>query len=194
MIKKAILLTAAVMALLAVPAAASAAEWTMGGAPIGGTSEIKFTGTVQFTAGGNGGIHCTTAHVTLSADPGNMGNITEFTGTGCTTFGLLKTVFGCEVENGGMPIAQNLPWTATASARGKATITGIHILNEMNAACALGNIEVEDGLEPVVATANNAAAIESVTLSGEVETNVGPSTVSGSLAVEAPNVGTYGIE
>jgi hypothetical protein len=194
MIKKTILLTAAVMALLAVPGAASAAEWTMGGKAITGTSEIKLLGTVQFTAGLNGGVHCTTAHVTLSADPGNTAHVTEFTETGCTMFGALKTVFECEVGNGGMPIAFNLPWTATAIARGKLVVTGIHILYPTNESCLLGDIEVSDGTNPLVATANNAAAMESVTLSGEVETSIGPATVSGALAVEAPNGGTYGIE
>jgi hypothetical protein len=195
MIKKAILLTATTMALLAVPAVASAAEWTMGGKAITATSEIKLTGTMAFVASSYGGIDCPTAHVTLSADPGNMDQVNEFTGTGCETFGLLNTLFGCHVENEGMPTAARLPWTVTTIARGIARITGIEYINDMNAGCALGEeIVVADGTNPLEITANNAGAISSVSLSGELETNVGPSSPTGTLVVESPDIGTYGIE
>jgi hypothetical protein len=195
MFKKTLLFAAVVMALFALPAVASAAEWTMGGNPITETSVITLHGTVEFNSGENGGIHCNNSDVTVSAHafPNNeLGSVTAFTGTECTTYGPLDEVFGCHVE-GEMPTAENLPWAADAIAPGEAEISGIDIVNHMNSGCAVGEeIVVEDGAIPVVATANNNNAISSVTLSGEVDTNVGPSTVSGTLSVSP--AGTYGIE
>lgn len=191
MLKKALLLAAVVSALLAVPAMASAAEWTEGGAPITATKTVKFTGPVSFESGEAGGISCTTAHVELILHPGDVGTVKKFEPTGCTTHGPLKEVFGCEVESVTSTATEATPWGATATLSG-VPITGIGITNHMNAACLLGpEIVVESATEPVVATPDSNSAIHSVTLSGEVETNVGPSVAGGTLAAEPS--GVYGI-
>jgi hypothetical protein len=197
MLKKLSLLALAVGALVAfaIPATASASgTWTDKGVNVAVHTTVKATGTIQFVSkSGAGGIHCKTAHaeITIQKD-GKTTTITKFECTEPTTFGSLKEVFGCSVEK----IHTTMPWAATPTGSPANTIdiTGIHINNTMNAPCLVGtSITVTNkGTTAVTATPNNIGAISSVAMGGEVETSVGPSVVSGTLAVEP--AATYGIK
>jgi hypothetical protein len=193
MLKKLSLLALAVGALVAfaIPATASASgTWTHSGVALKEHTTIKSTGTIQFTSkSGAGGIHCANAHVTTTISNKGVATITTFDCTGPITFGSLKEVFGCSVE----VLHTSLPFIATATSTA-IDITGIHINNTMNAGCLVGtSITVTNkGTTAVTATPNNTGAISSLTMGGEVETSVGPSVVSGTLAVEP--AATYGIK
>ena len=184
MLKKMMLLAVMAVAAVAfaVPAVASATEWTHEGKGLEENASVTFTGTAQFNTG-TAGIHCTTVHVKATLEPGSTGKITSFEGTHCTGIGGLAGATATTTPTG-------LPWTIHANANGSITITGVHIDNAITpsppfppGATIFGN---------VTATPNNSSAISSVELSGTVETSVGPAQVSGTL--EASPAGTYGIE
>jgi hypothetical protein len=189
MLKKTMVLTVVISALLALPAVSSAAEWQMEGSPLTGTTTYELTGTGQLIVPELGSFHCTTLHTKISMDPGNMGKDTEYKCTEPTGPIVLEEVFGCKVES---VEAQDLPWNVTASASKTIIIEGIHIRYNMNAGCLVGpEIIAEDGASPVTLTPDNPSAIHSVTWGGELETNVGPAEAAGTSS--ATPAGTYGI-
>lgn len=81
-----------------------------------------------------------------------------------------------------------------AVARGEVEITGVTVVYDLNAGCALGEESyVEDpSSEPTIATVDNVEAMSSASVVGEFETGAGPAVTILTLAVEP--AGTYGIE
>ena len=158
--KKVLMLAVAAMAF-AIPATASAADFTHNGTAIehGKSVSVSFTGPAAFslTAAPANGVHCPQIHASLKIEATGTGTVTTFTGTECT-----NTPQSLTVDT----IALGLPWTVHAiPALNKIQITGVHINNKVTLG---GNVVGESTLQgSITAIVNNSEAITTATLDDE---------------------------
>lgn len=191
MLKKMMLLATAVAAVLAfaIPASASAAEWTHNEEPLTENANVEFNGSASFLNAEGTGIACSTAFAKVTLEPGDMGTVTAFGAVAptvnCPTTGLLKTL-GCQVKEGGIT-PEGLPWTIDVNAN-DFTITGVKITTDLEN-CILGSVTIEGN---VTATPDSTNPIHNVTLSGTLSSSLGGSVSVGGTLDASPS-GTYGI-
>ncbi len=183
-IKKITMLASMALALgaFAIPASASAAEWTDEGATLEAAANVTFSGTAQFDTG-TAGVHCPTVVAKATLQPGSTGTINSFEGVGCKG---IKGLNGASATT----TATGLPWVIHANDNGTITITDVHIDNALTPSPPFPPSATIFG--DVTATPNNPEEISSVALSGKVETTAGEADVSGSL--NASPAGRYGIK
>jgi hypothetical protein len=184
MLKKLTMLAMSVAALVAfaVPATASAAEWTSEAAPLGGETTVKLSGHAKFevfkAVGATG-----TVHAELKLKPGSTGEVTKFEVTNCV--GIIGYAGNtCHAS------AQTLNWVTHCNADGTIMITGAHLTNVYTGSSPPGNSTL---IGDVLATPDDNKAITNVSLSSANATANGlPAVISGSLNVEAPHSGKIG--
>jgi hypothetical protein len=190
MLRKITLLAMAVGALVAfaVPASASATEWTAEEAPFSGHTTIEAEGHAEFKVTGAvpTGVTCEEALFTLTLKGGSdEGWVTAFSVTSpitkCSGFGNLAP---CEPVQ---PDPENMVtgWPVTATANGTIDITGIQFKATYNN-CAASQIAGGS----ITLTPNNRNAIETLSGSGTAFGNVH---LNADLTVLAPHTGVIGI-
>jgi hypothetical protein len=170
----------AAVAVLAVPAMASASVWKDKGVNVTKFVEIGLSGGEIFETTSGNGMSCE-LHATLTTEGGNTGKITKFETKKCTTgFGEFA---GCELNTAE---AKGLPWTVHVNTS-NLTITGLHTKRTFKAGCKTAELDKTIGSTPV--TLETPTAITEMEFLGEI---VGYKTV-GSFTVDGTNSGTYGI-
>jgi hypothetical protein len=169
------------VAVMAAPAMAQAFTFNDNGNPITGEVMETYNGEAAFENGA-GGIRCEEVHFTV-VFTAHDAHVTGFLPTGCATTGLLPT-FGCELS--GSPTAANLPWTVVPLSTEAANVENVFIHNPMGPGCAFGeDIYAESNGENEVHINAAGGNLDSVSLSGSLETPLGPVSVSGNLAGES---------
>ncbi len=201
MFKKMTVLAMAVgiVAAFALPASASA-EWKHKGQPLQENKTLSLTGKVKKQAGATGGYEC---EITTSwiLKPGTTGTVEKWEidpdGGGtptneCQGSGALAA---CQFHNS---VTEGLPWElhTTAGPPAQITITtAATTITSTGGFCPFQQIITTPGT--IHATPDDPNAMKTVTLSGSVPGHIGGSQVqtlySGTLHVEPPDAGTYGI-
>ncbi len=170
----------AAVAVLAVPALASAAVWKHKGANLTKFVEIGLTGGEVFETSAGNGMSCE-LHATLTTEGGSTGKITKFETKKCPTgFGSFAK---CELNTAE---AKGLPWTVDVNAT-DLTITGWHIKRTFKAGC--GTTEIDKTIGSVTVTLITPTAISEMEFFGETS---GYKTL-GSFTLDGAANGTYGI-
>ena len=179
--KRSPLLLGAIMAIaLALPAVASASEWTSEGEPILEEQPIELDGTYSYSVNGIGSFVCT-IHGEATLVPGDEGEISNLAASNPCK----GSFFGCEVE-----LLFETPWPLEA----RAEDVLVNDLGERWRLCPPsypGEVTVEGDIE---LTPDNPAAISSFGLYGFMEdtkTHL-PLVVTGELEVSP--AGVYGFE
>lgn len=169
-------LTVMIAAFGASASSASATVWKDHGVNVTKFS-IGLSGGEVAEAGAKG-LNCE-VHATLALESG-VTKITSFETKKCTGFGELAK---CELM---AAEAIGLPWTVDLNAS-DLTITGWHTKRTFKAGCATA--EINKTVASVTVTLNSTTEITEVEFLGQI---TGYKTF-GSLTVDAPNSGTYGI-
>lgn len=195
--------TAALMMALAIPAVATAANWTKEGKELA-YSQQQWTSnglplteskpiTLQGTIGSEGEVECS---MTLSGTvgPGFKGTITEAsTSLSSCVLGAVPQFYGCKSVSS--VTANELPWPAVAARSGgeKAVYLGVNLTYNLKGGIFCPKWLTATGL--LVAKPDNANAIGSVTLSGTTNISISNGESYSSEALGTLNVspGTYGI-
>ncbi len=178
-------LVVALTMLMASASSASAAVWKDKGVNVTKLVEIGFTGGEVFEnlnaeKISTGGMSCELA-VTLTTEGGSTGKITKFETKQCSGgFGEFEK---CELATAE---AKGLPWTVHVNTT-DLTITNLKTKRTFKAGCKVASIEKT--VPSVTVTLDVTTAITEVEFLGEI---TGYKTF-GSLTVNAPNSGTYGI-
>jgi hypothetical protein len=177
-------LTVAVAALaLMSTSAASAAVWKDKGTNVAKLIEIGLTGG-ENAEWEEKGVNCE-VHLTMTTEGGSTGKITKFENKSCTTFGKVSS---CTVAT---TKAEGLPWTVTVNTS-DLTIKNWRVKRTFNAGCATAS--VDKTIPSTTFTLLEPTAITEVEFLGELkEAEVLKYKAFGSLTVDAPNSGTYGI-
>jgi len=169
----------AAVAILAIPALASASVWKDEGTNVSEFVEIGLSGGEFFETSEGNGMSCE-LHATLTTEGGSTGKITKFETKKCPTgFGSFA---GCGLNKAE---AKGLPWTVDVNAS-DLTITNLHIKRTFN---SCGTTELDKTIGSVTVTLNAPTAITEVEFLGSI---TGYKT-GGSFTVDSPNSGTYGI-
>jgi hypothetical protein len=184
-------LSTASFAALAMSGAAFG-SWTKDGIPI---NEMTLEGTVKFSSTGLASVHCSSVTAKLLVTPGTTkGHITSFTPNSPTTSCFIGDIIG---ELCGEESLESMKLTKSASATivsGAIEITGLELLNifgKPNEPCLA--LEMLDGEEALMATPDNAEAMNAVTLSGFVGGGeFGDLKAAGTLSVTPAEI--YGTE
>lgn len=182
-----LLLVAAIaaLALLAVPASASASVWKHEGSDVEEFVSIGLTGGEFFEIAPTGetknGMFCN-VHATLTTEGGSTGKITAFETEKCEGFGSLAE---CELKKESTE-PTGLNWTVDVNAS-DLTITGWHTMRAFKAGCSVS--ELDKTIGSVTVTLDTPSAIAEMEWLGEI---TGYKT-RGSFSVDSPNSGTYGI-
>ncbi len=176
----AILLAAMAVLALAGPAAASAAVWKDGGTTVTGNFSIGLSGAENFEYTGTspGGMNCA-IHMTMGQTSGAT-KVTAWSQTSCSPFGSMT---GCAVQT---TEAIGLPWSATVNAT-NITVSGMHIKRKFKTGCS--KTETNMTMTSTKFTPNSTSSITEFETLGEI---TGFKTY-GSVTVDSPNSGTYGI-
>jgi hypothetical protein len=205
-------LTAIVAVAFAVPAMASASNWTQEGSELTGVAwtqegatlegaggSLSLSGTLSMNNSSVGNVQCPVTAVASLNPHSNSGQLSEFTATpaGCKLTGALKEA--CTgVES--MSIPGSMPSVTATEAGGKTTIAsgefGLMLKLTGGSECITTWLYAGS----LVATPNNATAISSVSLSGSFTTyayyagalhSFGKASPSGTL--NASPAGKYGV-
>ena len=172
-------LAALVAALLAVPAAASAVQWTEGGQPLQGSAEIELTGSLEWTAFSQVGYYCEYA-ATATISPGDDGQITDVDFTFCEGRG----------NYSGMPAtgtALSLPWDIHAQSDGKIHLDEFVLEVDWQYA---GSMTTQS--DQLTILPNDASEMSSGWLSGTAWAGGAGAWMSGEMTISPE--GTYGFE
>lgn len=171
----------AAVAVLAIPALASASVWKHGGSNLKKFVEIGLTGGELFETSAENGMSCE-LHATLTTEGGSTGKITKFETKKCPTgFGSFAK---CELNTAE---AKGLPWTVDVNTS-DLTITGWHTKRTFKGTgCEAGELDKTVG--SVTMTLETPSAISEMEWLAEI---TGYST-GGSFVVDGANKGTYGI-
>jgi hypothetical protein len=194
MLKKIMLLGAALAALVAIaaPAAQASHQWKLNGTPIATDQTVTFTGPAAFElVSGTAGAHANaTATIKLKAGTisagGNAGTVTQFHVANCTGTGALNGL-PCT------PTTTEQNWPVTMNADTTLTI-GVSLLQHYYANQAHTIMAATTLLQgPVIVDLDNPANISSGTLTpGEgLEWNENEATVAGEL--ELTTGGTWSL-
>lgn len=166
--------------LLAINAsAASAAVWKDKGVNVASHVSFNLTGGEVFDTGA-GGMSCQ-VFATITTEGGSTGKISKWEVKSCS--GAFGNLSACEVL---ATEAKGLPWTVDVNAA-DLTITNMRLRRTFKNGCAIKEVDktvTSTTVTPDVASA--IAEVEFLGVNGEYES-------FGSLAVDAPNAGTYGI-
>lgn len=168
---------AAMAALLAVSASASAAVWKDHGTNVSKAIEIGLTGG-EVAEAGSKGLSCE-VHATLTTSGGSTGKITKYETKKCSGFGELSKCTMTSSESLG------LPWTVDVNAT-DLTITGWHTKRKFSGCTTT---EIDKTIASVTVSLNSTTEISEMEFLGEI---TGYKTF-GSWTVDSPNSGTYGI-
>jgi hypothetical protein len=174
------LLTVVAALALVGPATASAAVWKDGATTVTGNITLGLTGAenFEFTTGTVGGMNCG-VHMTMKKEA-SLTKVTGWEQTTCSPFGGMA---GCSVST---TEAIGLPWAATLNT-GNITVSGMHIKRKFKAGCS--RTEWNATMTSTKFTPPIASAITEFETSGEIS----GSKTYGSVKVDSPNSGTYGI-
>ncbi len=177
-------LTVAVAALgLMSTSAASAAVWKDKGTNVAKLIEIGLTGG-EVAEWEEKGVSCE-IKLTMTTEGGSTGKITKFENKSCTTFGKVST---CTVAS---TKAEGLPWTVTVDAA-DLTIKNWRVKRTFNVGCATASIDKT--IASMTFTLLSPSAISEIEFLGDLtEGGILKYKAFGSLLVDAPNAGTYGI-
>jgi hypothetical protein len=178
-IKHLLVVLALAVGLLSLGAsAASAAVWKHGGANLAKHTEIGLTGGEVFEYKGSG-MSCE-VFATITTSGGTTGVIKKWEVKNCKSgFGELA---GCEVA---ATEAKSLNWTIHVEAE-KLNVTGVRIRRTFKAGCKIAEIDKTVTLEMIP---DAAGSISSFEFDGKTTDY----RMFGSVNVNAPNAGTYGI-
>ncbi len=157
---------------------ASAAVWKDKGVNVTKLISIGLTGGEVFESG-TSGMSCEIVAI-LTTEGGSVGKITKWETKKCT--GGFGEFAKCELATSE---SKALPWTVDVNAT-DLTITNMRIRRTFKAGCKIA--ELDKTLSSTV-TLNTPAAITEMEFSG----SIAGYKAFGSLAVDAPNSGTYGI-
>jgi hypothetical protein len=164
-------------------AIASAAVWKDKGTNVTKLVEIGFTGG-EIAEWEEKGVSCE-IKLTMTTEGGSTGKITKFENKSCTTFGKVSS---CTVAS---TKAEGLPWTVTVDAA-DLTIKNWRVKRTFSAGCATAS--VDKTIASVTFTLLSPTAISEIEFVGDItEAEVLKYKAFGSLLVDAPNAGTYGI-
>jgi hypothetical protein len=141
---------------------------------------IGLTGGEIFESG-TSGMSCEIV-ATLTTEGGSTGKITKWETKKCA--GGFGTFAKCELASS---VSLGLPWTVDVNAT-DLTFTNMHIRRTFKAGCPTA--ELDKTVSPTVTLLETPAAISEMEFSGSI---AGPYKAFGSLKVDAPNAGTYGI-
>jgi hypothetical protein len=174
----------AAIAVLAVPAMATASVWKDGSTKVEKFISLGLTGGEIFEIAPTGeqknGMICE-VHATLTTEGGSTGKITAFETKSCGSgFGSFAK---CELSSAE---PKGLPWTVDVNTS-DLTITGWHTKRVFKAGCS--TTELNKTIGSVKVTLNTPTAITEMEWLGEITGY----TSRGSFSVDAPNSGTYGI-
>ena len=184
--KLSILAIAAISALaFAIPAVASAHEWLEEEAPLEGTASATVSGSLELAVlGGLASVKCPTSGTIEGSNEAGSSVPSFSISTPCTVGGLLA---GCTVSS---VTTENLPWAVEIINGPALKVSGIKFTNHFKSGCLAGTTVSAEGA--LTATPDKAAAMSSVTFSGELSTSLGTNAnVKGTLAVSP--AGVYGI-
>jgi len=178
---KRLLLTvlAVAVGLLSVNAAsASAAVWKHGGSNLAKHVEFNLTGGEVFETGSSG-MSCEVL-ATITTSGGSTGTIKKWEVKNCG--GAFGELAGCQVA---ATEPKNLPWTIDVNAT-DISVTGMRIRRTFKAGCKIAEV---DKTVTMTMTPDVLGAITSFEFTGSTTGYK----AFGSLTVDAPNSGTYGI-
>jgi hypothetical protein len=181
-ISKRLLLTGmvATVAVLAVPALASAAVWTDEGVEITTFTSMSLTGAELFETSEGNGMNCG-LKATLTTEGESTGRITTFDITECPKgFG---TFSECEIKSA---VATGLPWTVHVNAT-DLTVTGWRVYRTFEEGCPIS--ELDKTIASMTLEFDDPEAFTTMEFEG---ITTGYRTV-GSLSVSEANEGTWGI-
>lgn len=168
------------VALLGVSSsAASARVWKDAGTNVTNPFQLGLTGG-EIVESGSGGLSCQIS-ATLTGESGSKGTITQFTTKKCVGFGTLASCTLASSE------AQGLPWSLNLPAAVDMTAAEWHLRRTFQAGCAA--TELNKTIPTVSFAFDSTAAISEMEFLGETSGYK----AFGSLSVNAPNAGTYGI-
>jgi hypothetical protein len=170
----------AAIASLALSASASASVWKDGSTKVTKLISLGLSGGEVFESGGSNGMSCE-IHATLTTEGGSTGKITAYETKKCS--GGFGTFAKCELSSSE---SKGLPWTVDVNTS-DLTITNLHTKRIFKAGCA--TTELEKTVASTTVTLNTPAAITEMEFLGEITGYK----IFGSLKVDAPNSGTYGI-
>jgi hypothetical protein len=169
----------AAVAVLAVPALASASVWKDKGVTLTKFAEINLTGGEIFETSAGNGMSCE-LHATLTTEGGSTGKITKFETKKCPSgFGAFAK---CELVTAE---PKGLPWTVKVNTS-DLTISGWHTRRTFKN-CETS--ELDKTVTSVAVALNTPAAIAEMEFLGSITGYK----VAGSFTVDSPNSGRYGI-
>ena len=164
-------------------AIASAAVWKDKGTNVSKLIEIGLTGG-EVAEWEEKGVSCE-VKLTMTTEGGSTGKITKFENKSCTTFGKVST---CTVAS---TKAEGLPWTVTVDTT-DLTVKNWRVKRTFNAGCATASIDKT--IASMTFTLLSPTSISEIEFLGDLtEGGVLKYKAFGSLLVDAPNAGTYGI-
>jgi hypothetical protein len=166
------------VAMFAVTASASAAVWKDKGVNVTKFVSIGLTGGEVFESG-TSGMSCEVV-ATLTTEGGSTGKITKYETKKCS--GGFGEMTGCELST---TESKGLPWTVDVNTT-DLTITNVHIRRTFKAGCKIVELDKTYNL---TVTLLSPTAIAEMEFSGSI---TGYKSF-GSLTVDSPNSGTYGI-
>ncbi len=158
--------------------AASAAVWKHGVSNLAKHTEIGLTGGEVFQTG-TGGMSCE-VFATITTSGGSTGTIKKWEVKNCG--GAFGDMVGCQVL---ATEAKSLPWTLDVNTA-DLSVTSMRIRRTFKAGCKISEL---DKTVTMTLTPDVPAAIAELEFHGSTTGY----TSFGSLAVNAPNAGTYGI-
>lgn len=181
-IDKRLLLAGMVVALVSLTAAASAlgAVWKDKGTNVASAIEIGFTGGEVFESSEGNGMSCEVL-ATLKTSGGSTGTISKWEVKNCS--GAFGSFAGCQVS---VTEAKSLPWTVTVNAT-DISIANMRIRRTFKNGCK--TTELDKTVTSMTMTLNTPSAITETEFNGINGTYKS----FGSLKVNSPNSGTYGI-
>jgi hypothetical protein len=173
----------AVLALtaLVVPAMASAAVWKKSGTTVTSNFELGLTGAENYEVESSaGGVQCN-EHMTMAYNATTkVTQITKFENKGsCKTFGTYASCTAQTVE------AIGLPWTVTQNTS-TLTVTNMHMKHTFKTGCAKPEINQTLNMTVNLFSPTAISEMEFIGTSGAYKQ-------FGSLTVDSPNSGVYGI-
>jgi len=171
----------AAIAVLAVPAMASAAVWKHNGSNLTKFVELGLTGGEVFETSSGNGMQCN-LHATLVTEGGSTGEITEYETESCGNG--VGAFANCQLNT---QEAIGLPWEVEVNTT-DLTIVEWHVKRTFNGTgCTAG--EVNKTIAEVTVELTTPSAISEMEFEGETTGYE----MFGSFEVEGGNNGTYGI-
>lgn len=171
----------AAVAVLAIPATASASVWKDKGVNLSKFAELGLSGGEVFETSKGNGMSCK-VHAKMTTEGGSSAEITEYKTLSCPKELSFGTFAGCELNTA---VAEGLPWEVTVNAS-DLTISKWHTKRTFK---NCGTTELNKTIGSVTVTLLSPTAITEMEFLGEITGYK----AFGSWSVEGTNSGTYGI-